>query len=72
MLLYILFRDLCVQSMMQDDKKTIWPWYLQEIEPTLKELGVPTPEELGVDKPEFLVPTPEAHYSVYPMPPHAV
>ncbi|KAK2151281.1 hypothetical protein LSH36_368g01062 [Paralvinella palmiformis] len=31
----------------------IWPWMLQEIGPTLKELGIDTPEELGYDKPEL-------------------
>lgn len=60
-----------VQWMMNDEKDTIWPWYLQEIEPTLKELGVPTPEELGILEPEFLVPTPEDHYLVYPLPDNA-
>ena len=28
---------------------------LQEIQPTLKELGILTPEEMGYDKPEFSV-----------------
>jgi len=31
----------------------IYPWYIQELRPTLTELGVPTPEELGYDKPEL-------------------
>lgn len=31
----------------------IYPWYLQQIKPTLTELGVPTIEELGYDKPEL-------------------
>ncbi|KAL1493387.1 hypothetical protein ABEB36_011450 [Hypothenemus hampei] len=31
----------------------IYPWYIQEIRPTLTELGIPTPEELGYDKPEL-------------------
>jgi len=33
--------------------KVIWPYMLQEIGPTLKELGIDTPEELGYDKPEM-------------------
>ena len=33
--------------------KTIWPYMLQEIRPTLTELGIETPEELGYDKPEL-------------------
>ncbi|XP_030748347.1 cytochrome c oxidase subunit 5A, mitochondrial-like [Sitophilus oryzae] len=31
----------------------IYPWYIQELRPTLTELGIPTPEELGYNKPEF-------------------
>ncbi|KAK8401243.1 hypothetical protein O3P69_002780 [Scylla paramamosain] len=34
-------------------QKEIYPYILQEIGPTLKELGVSTPEELGYDKPEL-------------------
>ncbi|CAF4360515.1 unnamed protein product, partial [Rotaria magnacalcarata] len=30
-----------------------WPWILQEIRPTLNQLGLSTPEELGYDKPEL-------------------
>ncbi|KAH9370383.1 hypothetical protein HPB48_006699 [Haemaphysalis longicornis] len=36
--------------------KEIYPYILQEIRPTLTELGISTPEELGYDKPEFYVP----------------
>lgn len=32
---------------------TIYPYLLQEIRPTLNELGIETPEELGYDKPEL-------------------
>ncbi|XP_019873229.1 cytochrome c oxidase subunit 5A, mitochondrial [Aethina tumida] len=31
----------------------IYPYILQEIKPTLTELGISTPEELGYDKPEL-------------------
>ncbi|XP_041975063.1 cytochrome c oxidase subunit 5A, mitochondrial [Aricia agestis] len=31
----------------------IYPYILQEIKPTLTELGINTPEELGYDKPEL-------------------
>ncbi|CAF4118415.1 unnamed protein product [Rotaria sp. Silwood2] len=31
----------------------VWPWVLQEIRPTLNQLGISTPEELGYDKPEL-------------------
>lgn len=34
-------------------EKEIYPYLLQEIRPTLVELGVNTPEELGYDKPEL-------------------
>ena len=33
--------------------KTFYPYILQEIRPTLDELGINTPEELGYDKPEL-------------------
>ncbi|XP_043273636.1 cytochrome c oxidase subunit 5A, mitochondrial [Venturia canescens] len=36
-----------------DHVKTIYPYILQEIRPTLDELGISTPEELGYDKPEL-------------------
>ncbi|XP_055592917.1 cytochrome c oxidase subunit 5A, mitochondrial [Uranotaenia lowii] len=32
---------------------TIYPYLLQEIRPTLTELGIDTPEELGYDQPEL-------------------
>lgn len=31
----------------------IYPYLIQEIKPTLTELGIETPEELGYDKPEL-------------------
>ena len=31
----------------------VYPYIIQEIRPTLEELGIPTPEELGWDKPEL-------------------
>ncbi|CAK9822593.1 Cytochrome c oxidase subunit 5A, mitochondrial [Anthophora retusa] len=33
--------------------KEIYPYIVQEIRPTLDELGINTPEELGYDKPEL-------------------
>ncbi|CAG0895512.1 unnamed protein product [Darwinula stevensoni] len=33
--------------------KEIYPYILQEIRPTLNELGISTPEEMGYDKPEL-------------------
>uniref|UniRef100_U5EVZ7 Cytochrome c oxidase subunit 5A, mitochondrial n=1 Tax=Corethrella appendiculata TaxID=1370023 RepID=U5EVZ7_9DIPT len=35
------------------EKPTIYPYILQEIRPTLTELGIETPEELGYDVPEL-------------------
>jgi len=32
---------------------SIYPYLLQEISPTLLELGIDTPERLGYDKPEL-------------------
>lgn len=36
-------------------EKTIWPFIMQEIGPTLKELGISSIEEMGYDKPELAV-----------------
>jgi cytochrome c oxidase subunit 5a len=36
-----------------DKVQEIYPYLLQEIRPTLSELGIETPEELGYDKPEL-------------------
>ena len=33
--------------------KEIWPYIIQEIQPTLTELGVSTPADMGYDKPEL-------------------
>ncbi|ROT83060.1 cytochrome c oxidase subunit 5A, mitochondrial [Penaeus vannamei] len=34
-------------------QKEIYPYVLQEIQPTLAQLGISTPEEMGYDKPEL-------------------
>jgi len=36
----------------------IWPYVLQEIRPTLNELGISTPAEMGYDKPELHLESP--------------
>lgn len=36
---------------------TIYPWIIQEIRPTLKELSISTPEEMGYDFPELFLQT---------------
>jgi len=36
----------------------IWPYIVQELRPTLDELGVLLPEEMGYDKPELALPSP--------------
>ncbi|XP_055626875.1 cytochrome c oxidase subunit 5A, mitochondrial-like [Toxorhynchites rutilus septentrionalis] len=38
-------------------KAEIYPYLLQEIRPTLCDLGIDTPEELGYDKPELALKT---------------
>jgi len=40
--------------------KEIWPYVLQEIQPTLTELGISTPQEMGYDKPELAQHDPHA------------
>lgn len=40
-----------------DQVSVIYPYLLQEIRPTLNELGIETPEELGYDKPELALKT---------------
>lgn len=40
-------------------KKEITDYLMQEISPTLKELGISTPEELGYDEPELALGDPE-------------
>lgn len=35
------------------EKASIYPWLLQEIRPTLNELGILTPEEMGYGTPEL-------------------
>ncbi|ERL87853.1 cytochrome c oxidase subunit 5A, mitochondrial [Dendroctonus ponderosae] len=35
----------------------IYPWVIQELRPTLTQLGISTPEELGIDKPELHTPS---------------
>ena len=60
-LLYIilLVRILEVVRIKCGDKESeIWPYMLQELGPTLSELGIPTPAKLGYDKPELALPNP--------------
>merc|ERR1711935_384824 len=38
--------------------KDIWPYMLQELQPTLDELGILTAAEMGYDKPELWMPNP--------------
>ncbi|EFA12825.1 cytochrome c oxidase subunit 5A, mitochondrial [Tribolium castaneum] len=40
----------------------IYPYIIQEIRPTLSELGIDTPEELGYDKPELAL---ESVYDIH-------
>jgi len=36
----------------------IWPYMLQELKPTLDELGIQTPAEMGYEEPELALPDP--------------
>ncbi len=36
----------------------IWPYMMQELKPTLDELGIATPAEMGYDQPELALPNP--------------
>ncbi|CAL8148875.1 unnamed protein product [Orchesella dallaii] len=40
-------------KMRAETNKEIYPYVLNEIKPTLDELGISTPEEMGYDKPEL-------------------
>jgi len=40
------------------NRETIYPWLIQQIKPTLDELGISTLEDLGLDKPELFIPDP--------------
>lgn len=40
---------------------SIWKWILQEIQPTLKELGLSTPDELGYGVPELALKRPHEY-----------
>lgn len=42
-----------VRNKCGNKRATIYPWLIQEIRPTLDELGVMTPEELGYACPEL-------------------
>ena len=41
-----------------DKEAEFWPYILQQLEPTLTELGIPTPHHLGYDQPELALPNP--------------
>uniref|UniRef100_A0A4X2KM05 Cytochrome c oxidase subunit 5A, mitochondrial n=2 Tax=Vombatus ursinus TaxID=29139 RepID=A0A4X2KM05_VOMUR len=48
----------CVLEVVKDKAgphKEIYPYIIQELRPTLEELGISTPEELGLDKASTLV-----------------
>ncbi|XP_012258639.1 cytochrome c oxidase subunit 5A, mitochondrial [Athalia rosae] len=42
--------------------KVIYPYIIEQIKPTLEELGIDTPEELGYDKPELAL---ESVYDIH-------
>merc|ERR1712179_553141 len=41
-----------------DKEAVIWPYMVQELKPTLDELGILLPEEMGYDQPELALPNP--------------
>merc|ERR1712183_108867 len=41
-----------------DKESEFWPYILQELKPTLDELGILTPEQLGYNQPELALPYP--------------
>eukprot|EP00088_Acartia_fossae_P025137 TRINITY_DN259_c0_g1_i2.p1 TRINITY_DN259_c0_g1~~TRINITY_DN259_c0_g1_i2.p1 ORF type:complete len:161 (+),score=55.71 TRINITY_DN259_c0_g1_i2:38-520(+) len=41
-----------------DQVNEIWPYMIQELKPTLDELGILLPEEMGYDQPELALPNP--------------
>ena len=42
----------------RDKEAKFWPYSLQELKPTLDELGILTPEDLGYNQPELALPNP--------------
>ncbi len=38
--------------------KDIWAYMMQELKPTMEELGIASLEEMGYDKPELMLPSP--------------
>lgn len=49
----IAIRFLEILELKTGGRKDIWEYVLNEIKPTLEELGVDTPDKLGYDKPEL-------------------
>ena len=47
-----------VKAKCAPNERELWPYMLQELKPTLTELGVSTPEELGYHVPELALPNP--------------
>ncbi|VDN52873.1 unnamed protein product, partial [Dracunculus medinensis] len=54
-----IFEALKIKCGTKKNRKIIYPYIMQQIKPTLDELGIPTLEELGYDEPEFFIPQPE-------------
>lgn len=49
MLLFVV-KKMCALQDKAGPHKDIYPYLIQELKPTLAELGISTPEELGIDK----------------------
>jgi len=41
-----------------DKEAEFWPYMLQQLQPTLEELGIPSLSDMGYDKPELALPNP--------------
>jgi len=41
-----------------DKEAEIWPYMMQELKPTMDELGILSPTEMGYDQPELALPNP--------------
>lgn len=50
MALYVIVKNFPIVQDKAGPHKDIYPYVIQELKPTLSELGIATPEELGLDK----------------------
>uniref|UniRef100_A0A0N4ZF02 Cytochrome c oxidase subunit 5A, mitochondrial n=1 Tax=Parastrongyloides trichosuri TaxID=131310 RepID=A0A0N4ZF02_PARTI len=53
------FEAIKIKCGSQKNRDVVYGYIMNEIKPTLEELGIPTLEEIGLDKPEYFIPQPE-------------